>query len=88
MAVDHAPTARTIAFERDFGIWTLDTGGGQARPVPIVRRGAPTTPAPERVRQTAQFTDLALAPDGRKVAFVARGDVFAASAKEAATPRA
>ena len=50
--------------------------------MPIVRRGAATTPAPERVRQTAQFTDLALAPDGRKVAFIARGDVFAASAKD------
>ncbi len=73
---------RTIAFERDFGVWTLDTGTGQARPLSIVRRGAPTTSAPERVRQTAQFTDLALAPDGRKVAFIARGDVFAASAKD------
>ncbi len=73
---------RTIVFERDFGIWTLDTASGAARQVPIVRRGAPTAPPPERVRQTATFSDLALSPDGRKVAFVARGDVFAASAKE------
>ena len=50
--------------------------------------------APERVRQTTQFSDLALSPDGRKVAFIARGDVFAASAKDGgdatrvtATPR-
>jgi hypothetical protein len=71
-----------MAFERDFGIWTLDTSSGQARAVPIVRRGAATTPVPERVRQTNQFSDLALAPDGKKVAFIARGDVFAASAKD------
>src|SRR5436190_19134556 len=71
--------ARTIAFERDFGIWTLDTTTGQSRQVPIVRRGAATAPAPERTRQTSQFSDLALSPDGRKVAFIARGDVFAAS---------
>src|SRR5260221_9272630 len=74
---------QTIAFERDFGIWTLDTATGRTHEVPIVRRGAATTAAPERVRQTNQFSDLALSPDGKKVAFVARGDVFAASAKDA-----
>ena len=77
------PTAtgdgRTIAFERDFGLWTLDTATGAARAVPVTRRGAPTGPAPERVRQTTDFSGLALSPDGRKVAFIARGDVFAAS---------
>ncbi len=80
------PTAtadgRTIAFERDFGVWTLDTTGGPARPVAITRRGAATGPPPERVRQTSSFRDLALSPDGRKVAFIARGDVFAASVKD------
>ena len=73
---------RTVAFERDFGIWTLDVGSGQARQVPIVRRGAPTSPSLERVRQTNRFSDLALSPDGRKIAFVARGDVFAVSARD------
>jgi tricorn protease len=74
---------RTIAFERDFAIWTLDTNSGQARAVSIVRRGAAAGPAPERVRQTSQFSDLALSPDSLKVAFVARGDLFAASVKDA-----
>jgi len=81
------PTAtadgRVIAFERDFGIWTLDTSSGQARQVPITRRGTTTAAAPERVRQTSSFEDLALSPDGRKVAFVARGDLFAAAVKDA-----
>ena len=80
------PTAssdgRTIAFERDFGIWTLDTSTGQAREVPVVRRGAATAPAPDRVRQTNQFSGLALSPDGRKIAFIARGEIFAASARD------
>jgi tricorn protease-like protein len=76
------PDARTIVFERDFAIWTLDTQSGQARTVPISRRGAASSPTPERVRQTNQFSDLALSPDGRKVAFVAHGDVFAASARD------
>ena len=80
------PTAtgdgRTIAFERDFGLWTLDITTGAARAVPVTRRGAPTGPAPERVRQTTDFSGLALSPDGRKVTFIARGDVFAASARD------
>ena len=74
--------ARVIAFERDFGIWTLDVPSGQARAVPIARRGAETVPSPERIRQTNQFSQLALSPDGRRLAFVARGDVFAASARD------
>src|SRR6185436_6851302 len=32
---------KTIAFERDFGIWTVDTATGQTHEVPIVLRGAP-----------------------------------------------
>ena len=77
-----AADGRTIVFERDFGIWTLDASSGQARPVKITRRGASISPAPERLRLTTQFSELALAPDGRKLAFVARGDLFAASTKE------
>jgi Tol biopolymer transport system component/C-terminal processing protease CtpA/Prc len=50
--------------------------------VRITRRGANAHGAAERLRQTDQFDDLALAPDGKKVAFVARGEVFAASATD------
>ena len=73
---------KTIAFERDFGIWTLDTASGQAKQVPVQLRGAAAGPQTERLRLTNQFSELALSPDGKKVAFVARGDVFAASAKD------
>jgi Tol biopolymer transport system component len=73
---------RTVAFERNFGVWTLDTASGQTHEVPIVRRGVASSPAPERTRQTNQFSDLALSPDGKKIVFVARGDLFAASAKD------
>jgi Tol biopolymer transport system component len=73
---------KTVAFERNFGVWTVDTASGQAKEVPITRRGVASSPAPERTRQTNQFSDLALSPDGKKVVFVARGDIFAASAKD------
>jgi Tol biopolymer transport system component/C-terminal processing protease CtpA/Prc len=73
---------RTIAFERGFGIWTLDTASGRAAEVPITRLGAPAGPDTEHLRLTNRFSDLALSPDGRKIAFAAHGDIFAASAKD------
>ncbi|HET7695720.1 MAG TPA: S41 family peptidase [Vicinamibacterales bacterium] len=71
-----------IVFERDFQIWKLDTASGKSAPVPIARIGAPAGPSTEQLRLTNQFEDLALSPDGKKVAFVARGEIFAASAKD------
>jgi tricorn protease len=71
-----------IVFERGFQIWKLDTASGKASVVPISRVGAPAGPSTEHVRLTSQFEDLALSPDGKKVAFVARGEIFAASAKD------
>ena len=44
--------------------------------------GAPAGPATDHLRLTSQFQDLALSPDGKKVAFAARGEIFAASAKD------
>ncbi len=73
---------RTIAFERDFGIWTLDIGSGEAKPVSITLRGAPAGPSTERLTLTTGFEEMALSPDGKKVAFVAHGEVFAAPSRD------
>ena len=73
---------KLIVFERNFKIWKLDTGGGNASEVEIARRGAPAGPAVERINVSSQMSDLALSPDGKKVAFIAHGEVFAASAKD------
>ena len=73
---------RVVVFERQFGLWTCDPATGVARQVPIRLKGASATPVPERRRETNGFSDLALSPDGRKVVFVTRGVLFAASAKE------
>lgn len=68
---------RTIAFERDFGIWTLDTASGRTTELQVELRGVPATPPIEHQRLTNQFSDLVLSPDGRKVAFIVRGEGFA-----------
>src|SRR5205085_11948324 len=73
---------RMIVFERNFSIWKLDTQSGQAGQVAITRRGASIGPVTEHMTLNNQFQDLALSPDGRKVAFVVRGEIFAASAKD------
>ena len=73
---------KTIVFERDFGIWSLDVASGRAAEIPISLRGAGTSPSVDHQTLNTGFSSLALSPDNRKIAFVARGDVFAASAKE------
>ncbi len=73
---------RAIVFERDFEVWKLDTGSGQASKVSIAKRGLPQGPATEHVTLNNQFQDLGLSPDGRKVVFVARGEIWAASARD------
>lgn len=77
-----AGNGSAIVFERAFRIWRLDLASGRAAEVPITLRGAAAGPGPEHVALTNGFSDLALSPDGKKVAFVARGEVFVASAKD------
>ena len=79
---DAAARANAIVFERNFAIWKLDPESGNAAEVPITRLGAPAGPAVDHVSLTNDFSDLALSPDGKKVAFAARGEIFAASAKD------
>jgi tricorn protease len=79
---DISADGRTIVFERNFGIWSLDVASGRASEVPIRRHGASTGPVSEHMTLTNGFTDLSLSPDGRKMVFVARGEIFAASARD------
>lgn len=72
----------SIVFERDFGIWSLDVATGRAGQVPVTLRGAVPAPGVEHQTVTQGIGSLALSPDNRKIAFIARGDVFAASARD------
>lgn len=73
---------RAIVFERNFQLYTFDVTTGQTAPVAIRLRGASAGPAVERLKLTTQFRELTLSPDGKKVAFVVHGEVFASSAKD------
>lgn len=72
---------REIVFERNFAIYKLDTKSGKEAEVPIALRGAPPSPAVVH-QQITSFSDMALSPDSKKVAVIAHGDVFAASAAD------
>jgi Tol biopolymer transport system component/C-terminal processing protease CtpA/Prc len=74
---------RAIVFERDFHVWKFDTASGKASPVDIIRRGAPAGQTVQHISLSGRFEDLGLSPDGKKVAFVSHGEVFAAASKEA-----
>jgi C-terminal processing protease CtpA/Prc/Tol biopolymer transport system component len=72
-----------IVFERDLAIWRVEASSGKGGEVAIALRGAPASPTVSRQPVAGQFTSLAISPDGKKLALVGRGEVFAAQVKEA-----
>jgi tricorn protease len=77
----------TIVFERDFGIWAFDAASGRAASVPISLRGAAAGRGTERVIITSGWQGVSVAPDGKKVALVARGELFAAGTRDGGDAR-
>ncbi|HEY0348699.1 MAG TPA: LpqB family beta-propeller domain-containing protein [Pyrinomonadaceae bacterium] len=73
---------KTIVFERDFQIWKADATSGRAAVVTINRRGASAGPAVDHLRMNDQISEMALSPDGKKIAFVVRGEIFAVSSSD------
>jgi tricorn protease len=73
---------KTIVFERNFQVWKLDTSSARAAAVSITRRGVPAGPAVDHLRLNDGISEMALAPDGKKIAFVVRGEIFAVSSTE------
>ena len=73
---------REVVFEHNFSIWKVDTESGKSTEVSITRRGASSGPSIERMRLSDRIRELQLSPDGKKVAFIVRGEVFAASSTD------
>ncbi|MBI1924780.1 PD40 domain-containing protein, partial [Candidatus Poribacteria bacterium] len=66
-----------IAFERDFQLWRLNLEAREAEPVEIiVQTDEKTTPINHQTH-TANINEFELSPDGKKVAFIVHGEVFA-----------
>ncbi len=77
---------KTILFERNFAVWKLDTASGKTSEVNISLRGTPAAPSLTHM-QIAAWNNLALSPDGKKIAVAAHGDIFAASSRDGGEPQ-
>lgn len=71
-----------IVFERNFKIWKIKAEGGKPQELAITLRGAASSPMMERINLSSQVGELSLSPDGKKVAVISHGEVFAASSKD------
>ena len=73
---------QAIVFERGFGIWRYDIGTQKAAAVSITLHGSPAAAGTEHRTFTNGIQRFALSPDGKKVAFIVHGEVFAASSRD------
>ncbi|NNF14791.1 MAG: PDZ domain-containing protein [Gemmatimonadetes bacterium] len=70
---------RTVAFERDFDIWTHDIASGATRPLDVQLIGSVEGPTAESEVVDDGWSDITVSPDGEKWAFTRGGDVFAST---------
>jgi tricorn protease len=72
---------RAIVFEREFEIWRLDPATGATAKVPVTLRGSPAAAGERRLAETT-FRNLSVSPDGKKLAVIAHGEIFATPTKD------
>lgn len=66
-----------VVFERDFRLWRLDLASGDAQPLDVVVGSDQRMPPPQIVSFQRNFSEIAISPDGKKIGFVAHGEIFA-----------
>lgn len=72
---------KTVIFERAFSIWKADARSGKAEQLHITLRGLPSGPGVVH-ENVSGWRDLALSPDGKKLAVATHGEIFAAPSKD------
>ena len=77
----------TIVFERDFGVWKIDTATGHTEHVPITLQGVVTQPRVTHVTARDNFSDYRVSPDGKKVVYLTHGQIFVAPSSGGASLR-
>ncbi|MDQ2679724.1 MAG: S41 family peptidase [Candidatus Eremiobacteraeota bacterium] len=69
-----------IVFERDFEIWRLDTHTGNVRRIAVDLQGVLSDNDLQHVTRSNHFSEYQLSPDGKKLAFIVHGRLFAVGA--------
>ena len=65
-----------IVFRRDYQLWTYDTNSRKASAVAVRLPVNSTLEQSQNFKVAGNITDFDVAPDGKKLAFVARGELF------------
>jgi len=66
-----------IVFRRDYQLWTYDVASKKARPVSVQLTQNSTLAKDQDFKAGGNVTAFDVAPDGKKMAFVSRGELFA-----------
>jgi tricorn protease len=77
-----SPDGKTIAFEHDFTLWTLDLAGKEAKRVPLEIAAETQESLTEYHDFNSEMDDYAVAPDGKRIVFSVHGEVFTAPTDE------
>jgi tricorn protease len=76
-----------LVYGLDGEIWRRPAGARAAQRVPILLHLGPLGPRPTTGSANDYLTEMAVSPDGRQVAIIARGEVFVLSTATGATRR-
>ena len=76
-----AAAGNRVVFEKDYQVWSYDTAGGTAAAVPIRLARYDSLQKEQDFTTDGHITAFDVAPDGQKIAFVARGMLFVSDSK-------
>lgn len=65
-----------VVFEKEYGIWLYDVAAAQAKQVPIRVNKNDVLPKEKDFDIRNTITDFDVSPDGKKLAFISRGELF------------
>lgn len=72
---------QTIAFEKEYRLFTYDVASGEATALPIDITENSTLAKKQSFNTRGEISDMDVSPDQKKVAFVSRGELFVSDIK-------
>jgi len=80
-----ASTAGDLCYTFDGAIWIRPAGAGSSRRIDVMVATDGRENDTERTDASGEISEFAVSPDGKEIAFIARGEVFAASTEYGTT---